>query len=60
MIQVKSKAEAVEWIARWPAPEIEVIEIRQAQELADFPAEVQETLEKRSELLSQPGERSEG
>jgi hypothetical protein len=42
MIQVKSKAEAVEWASRCPAGENEVIEVRQVQELADFPADVQE------------------
>src|ERR1700726_1469111 len=42
MIQVKSKAEAVEWASRCPAGDNEVIEIRQVQEFADFPADVQE------------------
>ena len=41
MIQVKSKEEAIEWASRCPASENEVIEVRQVQELADFPAEVQ-------------------
>jgi hypothetical protein len=41
MIQVKSKAEAIEWAKRCPASENEIIEIRQVQELADFPADVQ-------------------
>ena len=41
MIQVKSKAEAVEWARRCPGSENEVIEIRQVQEMADFPPEVQ-------------------
>ena len=39
-IQVKSKEEAIEWASRCPASENEVIEIRQVQELADFPADV--------------------
>jgi hypothetical protein len=42
MIQVKSKEEAVEWASRCPASENEVIEIRQVQEMSDFPADVQE------------------
>jgi hypothetical protein len=42
MIQVKSRAEAVEWAARCPGSENETIEIRQVQEFADFPADVQE------------------
>ncbi len=41
MIQVKSKQEAIEWAKRCPASENEVIEIRQVQEFADFPADVQ-------------------
>ena len=41
MIQVKSKAEAIEWAKRAPMPEGDVIEIRQVQEMADFPPDVQ-------------------
>jgi hypothetical protein len=40
MINVKSKAEAIEWASRCPAGENEVIEIRQVQEMADFTPEV--------------------
>ena len=42
MIQVKSKEEAVAWAKRCPASDNEVIEVRQVQEFADFPADVQE------------------
>src|SRR3979411_661385 len=42
MIQVKSKEEAIEWASRCPGGDNEVIEIRQVQELADFPADIQE------------------
>jgi hypothetical protein len=41
LIQVKSKEEAVEWATRCPAPDGEMIEIRQVYELSDFPEEVQ-------------------
>ena len=41
MIQVKSRAEAIEWASRCPASDNEVIEIRQVQEMADFSPEVQ-------------------
>ena len=41
LIQVRSKDEAVAWASRCPAGENEVIEVRQVQELADFPPEVQ-------------------
>ena len=42
MIQVKSKEEAIEWASRCPASENEVIEVRQVQEFADFPSDVQQ------------------
>ncbi len=41
MIQVKSKAEAIEWAKRAPMPDGDVIEVRQVQEMSDFPPEVQ-------------------
>lgn len=36
LIQVKSKAEAIEWAKRCPASDDEVIEIRQVLEMEDF------------------------
>ena len=42
MIQVKSKEEAIEWASRCPASANEVIEVRQVQELSDFPPDVQD------------------
>jgi hypothetical protein len=41
MIQTRSKEEAVEWAKRCPGEEC-VIELRQVQELEDFPPDVQE------------------
>lgn len=41
MIQVKSKDEAVEWAKRAPMGDDEIIEVRQVQEMADFPPDVQ-------------------
>ncbi len=41
MIDVKSRAEAIEWAARCPASENEVIEVRRVFEIADFPPDVQ-------------------
>jgi len=41
MIEVKSKEDAIEWAKRCPASENEVIEIRQVQEMSDFPPDVQ-------------------
>jgi hypothetical protein len=40
MIQVKSKAEALAWASRCPGTENEVIEVRQVQEVEDFPEDV--------------------
>ena len=42
MIDVASREEAIAWAKRCPASGNEVIEIRQVQEMADFPADVQE------------------
>lgn len=42
MIEVNSKEEAIAWAKRCPASGNEIIEIRQVQEMADFPAEIQE------------------
>ena len=58
MIQVKSKEEAVEWASRCPAGENEIIEIRQVQELSDFPADVQEAAAGLVEMQAQSGQRS--
>ena len=41
MIQVKSREEAIEWAKRCPGGPNETIEIRQVQEMADFPPDVQ-------------------
>jgi hypothetical protein len=41
MIQVASRAEAIEWAKRCPATENEIIEIRQVQEMSDYDEEVQ-------------------
>jgi hypothetical protein len=51
MIQVKSREEAIEWAKRCPGGPDEVIEIRQVQEFADFPADVQREVAKMPELL---------
>src|ERR1700716_2499424 len=39
MIDVKSREEAIAWASKCPASENEIIEIRQAQEMADFSPE---------------------
>lgn len=45
MIDVESKQAAIEWASRCPASDNEVIEIRQVQEITDFPADVQAAAE---------------
>ena len=42
MIEVTSREEAIAWAMRCPASANEVIEVRQVQEMADFPADIQE------------------
>ena len=41
MIQVKSREEAIEWAKRAPMGDNEIIEVRQVQEMSDFPPDVQ-------------------
>jgi hypothetical protein len=45
MIQVKSREDAIEWAKRCPGSDNEVIEIRQVQEMSDFPPDVQKAAE---------------
>lgn len=52
MIQVKSKEEAIEWAKRCPGSDNETIEVRQVQEMEDFPADVQKAVEGFVELQS--------
>jgi hypothetical protein len=48
---VKSREEAIAWARRCPASDNEIIEIRQVQEMADFPADVQAAAAGFGELL---------
>jgi len=41
LIRVNSRAEAIEWAKKCPGGDNEIIEIRQVQEMEDFPADVQ-------------------
>lgn len=45
MIRVASKAEAVAWASRCPASNDDVIEVRQVQEMEDFPPDVRAAAE---------------
>jgi len=58
MIQVKSKDEAVEWAKRAPMGDNEIIEVRQVQEMADFPPDVRKAAEGFEKLQAQAGQRT--
>ena len=55
MIQVKSKDEAIGWASRCPAGPNEVIEVRQVQEFADFPPDVQDAAAGFTEMQGRAG-----
>ena len=57
MIEVKSKDEALEWAKRAPMSDNEIIEVRQVQEMADFPPDVQKAAEGFQDLQAQAGQR---
>src|SRR5688500_11020298 len=57
MIQVKSREEAIEWASRCPASANEVIEVRQVQEMSDFPPDVQEAAAGFTEMQGRPAPR---
>jgi hypothetical protein len=44
LIQVKSKAEAIEWAKRCPASDNEIVEVRQVQELSEFPEDIRKAI----------------
>lgn len=50
MIEVKSKEEAIEWAKRCPGADNEVIEIRQVQELGDWPQDMQDVVRPMSDM----------
>jgi len=58
MIQVSSKQEALDWASRCPASDNEVIEVRQVQEMSDFPADVQEAAAGFAEMQEQAAKRA--
>jgi hypothetical protein len=55
MIQVRSKEEAVEWATRCPMADHEIVEVRQVQEMADFPQDVQKAAAGFEEMQQQAG-----
>ena len=50
MIQVASMKEAIDWARRCPATDNEVIEIRQVQEMEDFPGAVRAQIARLREM----------
>ena len=57
MIQVTSREEALEWAKRAPMSDNEIIEVRQVQEMADYPPDVQKAAEGFQEIQEQAGQR---
>ena len=58
MIQVKSRDEAIEWAKRCPGSPNEVLEIRQVQEMSDFPEDVKKAAAGFDEMLSKSRQRT--
>lgn len=56
IIDVKSKEEAVAWASRCPGGDNEVVEVRQIQEMSDFPADVQDAAAGFTEMQTQSGQ----
>ena len=57
IIQVRSRAEAIEWASRAPMPDGDVIEVRQVQEMSDFPPDVKEAAKGLSDLQARSAKR---
>ena len=55
MIDVASRDEAIAWAKKCPASENEIIEIRQVQEMADFPPDVAKAVAGFNELQGRKG-----
>ncbi|OGS90180.1 MAG: transcription initiation protein [Gallionellales bacterium GWA2_59_43] len=50
IIQVSSKEEAIGWASLCPASDNEIIEVRQVQDITDFPADIQRAAAELSEM----------
>lgn len=59
MLRVASREEAIEWAKRCPAGDNEVIEVRQVQEMEDFPDDVREAASGFAEMQDKAGQRGE-
>lgn len=51
IIDVKSRDEAIEWAKRAPMGDNEIIEVRQVQEVGDYPPDIQEITGSFEEML---------
>jgi hypothetical protein len=54
VIDVKSREEAIEWALRCPLDDGSIIEVRQVQELSDFPEDIQQA----AQLSQEPPEQT--
>ncbi|MEZ4425314.1 MAG: YciI family protein [Gemmatimonadota bacterium] len=57
MIDVPSRAEAVEWARRAPMSDNEIIEVRQVQEFSEFPEDVQSAAAGFEEMQKESGKK---
>lgn len=53
IIEVASRAEAIAWASRCPGSENEIIEVRQIQEAADWPEDMQPKLQEWDKMRSE-------
>lgn len=60
IINVASRAEAIEWATRCPGGENEVVEVRQVQELEDFPPDLQAVATDYPSMLTLPERHQKG
>src|SRR3954454_9195947 len=57
MIDVRSRAEAIEWAKKCPASANEVIEIRQVQEFEDFPEQLKAAVSNLADMQKAIGQK---
>ena len=60
MIDVKSRDEAIEWARRAPMGDHEIIEVRQVQQMEDFPEDVQRAAAGFEEMQARAGQPGSG
>lgn len=60
MIDVKSREEAIEWARRAPMGDSEIIEVRQVQQMEDFPEDVQRAAAGFEEMQAKAGQPGTG